>query len=157
MRTALALPAWSARLARAPLTRRLATLAALVAALAALVAVAYGHPDHPAAAMTARQAASAGAGSAAARTANPPRHPTAPPAAPALRVWPRPADAAAAWYAARHALPPAQVRPLQQAQIGSDQVQVLVMAGGSPQRLTTALVTVHRVPGGWAAGGSARR
>jgi hypothetical protein len=61
----------------------------------------------------------------------------------------KPAEVAAAWYAARHNLPRSRVRPLQQDRIAAGQVRVLVLAEASGGRLRTALVRVQRGPSGW--------
>jgi hypothetical protein len=61
----------------------------------------------------------------------------------------KPAEVAAAWYAARHHLPRNRVRPLQQDRIAAGQVRVLVLAEASGGRLRTALVRVTRGPSGW--------
>jgi hypothetical protein len=64
----------------------------------------------------------------------------------------KPAEVAAAWYAARHNLPRSRVRPLQQDRIAAGQVRVLVLAEASHGRLRTALVRVRRGPSGWEVG-----
>jgi hypothetical protein len=61
----------------------------------------------------------------------------------------RPAAAAAAWYAARHGLPAAKVRPLQQDRLSARAVRVLVLADPGHGRLRTALVRVELGPTGW--------
>jgi hypothetical protein len=61
----------------------------------------------------------------------------------------KPAEVAAAWYAARHNLPRSRVRPLQQDRIAAGQVRVLVLAEASGGRLRTALVRVQHGPSGW--------
>jgi hypothetical protein len=63
----------------------------------------------------------------------------------------RPAEVAAAWYAARRHLPARQVRPLQQDKLSGRRVRVLVLADRGDGRLDTALVTVRRdAKGRWA-------
>jgi hypothetical protein len=61
----------------------------------------------------------------------------------------KPAEVAAAWYAARHRLPRNRVRPLQQDRVSARQVRVLVLAEAANGRLRTALVRVRLGPGGW--------
>jgi hypothetical protein len=61
----------------------------------------------------------------------------------------RPAEVAAAWYAARHGLPAAKVRPLQQDRLSARAVRVLVLADPGHGRLRTALVRVELGPAGW--------
>jgi hypothetical protein len=61
----------------------------------------------------------------------------------------RPAEIAAAWYAARHKLPRSRVRPLQQDRVSARQVRVLVLAEAANGKLRTALVRVRLGPGGW--------
>jgi hypothetical protein len=63
---------------------------------------------------------------------------------------PRPADVAAAWYAARRHLPISKVQALQQDVVSEREVRVLVIADPGKGRLDTALVTVRRgAGGGW--------
>ena len=135
------------------LSRRLGRLALLGAALAAAVVVLYQHGEAPAA-----LARPAGARPAAATTTSSVRAApatTAVPATTATTVAPaaaRPADVATAWYAARHHLPAAKVRALQQDVISQRTVRVLVLADAGRGRLDTALVTVRRDAGGrWSA------
>ena len=61
----------------------------------------------------------------------------------------KPAEVAAAWYAARHKLPRSRVRPLQQDRLSASQVRVLVLAEAGNGKLRTALVRVRLGPGGW--------
>jgi hypothetical protein len=61
----------------------------------------------------------------------------------------KPAEVAAAWYAARHRLPRSRVRPLQQDRVSARQVRVLVLAEAANGKLRTALVRVRLGPGGW--------
>jgi hypothetical protein len=61
----------------------------------------------------------------------------------------KPAEVAAAWYAARHKLPRSRVRPLQQDRVSARQVRVLVLAEAGNGKLRTALVRVRLGPGGW--------
>jgi hypothetical protein len=61
----------------------------------------------------------------------------------------RPAEVAAAWYAARHGLPAARVKPLQQDRLSARVVRVLVLADPGDGRLRTTLVRVQLGPTGW--------
>jgi hypothetical protein len=61
----------------------------------------------------------------------------------------KPAEVAAAWYAARHKLPRSRVRPLQQDRVAAGEVRVLVLAEASHGRLRTALVRVRLGRSGW--------
>jgi hypothetical protein len=65
------------------------------------------------------------------------------------RVGERPAAVAAAWYAARHDVPRAKVKPLQQDRLSAREVRVLVMADHGRGRLRTTLVRVRLSPAGW--------
>jgi hypothetical protein len=62
----------------------------------------------------------------------------------------RPAEVAAAWYAARHHLPRKLVRPLQQDRISARELRVLVLADPGGGRVRTALVRVRLGRSGWA-------
>jgi hypothetical protein len=61
----------------------------------------------------------------------------------------RPAEVAAAWYAASHGLPRHRVRPLQQDKLSGSEVRVLVLADPGRGRLRTALVRVRLTSSGW--------
>jgi hypothetical protein len=144
--------------------RRLAQAAALTVALAVLVGALYDRGDVPTAAAqpgvgaTGSGAAGAssvaggsggGSGKAAARRPGPEgqgglRGRTRPAA-----VGARPADVAAAWYAARHGAARSKVKPLQQDRLSAREVRVLVLADLGHGRLRTALVRVRRGPDGW--------
>jgi hypothetical protein len=65
------------------------------------------------------------------------------------RVGERPAAVAADWYAARHDVPRAKVKPLQQDRLSAREVRVLVMADHGRGRLRTALVRVRLGTAGW--------
>jgi hypothetical protein len=65
------------------------------------------------------------------------------------RVGERPAAVAADWYAARHGVPRAKVKPLQQDRLSAREVRVLVMADHGRGRLRTALVRVRLGAAGW--------
>jgi hypothetical protein len=159
--------------ARGETVRRLGRLAALTVVLAALVMVLYDHGDVPTAAARGVPGLAAGQAGPAAAPGGPADGRKAPGdtgrpgggradagaaggrgAAGAAGERPvqrsaKPAEVAAAWYAARHNLPRSRVRPLQQDRIAAGQVRVLVLAEASPGRLRTALVRVRRGPSGW--------
>ena len=61
----------------------------------------------------------------------------------------QPAAVAAAWYATRHGLPRAKVKPLQQDRLSAREVRVLVLADHGHGRLRTELVRVRRGAAGW--------
>jgi hypothetical protein len=139
--------------------RRLARAAALTLALAVLVGALYDRGDVPTAAAQPRVGAAGGSGVAdgpdggggkgAARQADPDgqgglRGRTRPAA-----VGERPADVAAAWYAARHGAARSKVKPLQQDRLSAREVRVVVLADLGHGRLRTALVRVRRGPDGW--------
>ena len=130
--------------------RRLGRLAVVAAALAGAVVVLYAHGDSPAALARTVQAPPGPATPAAqpSRAREPRPGPGGPPAA-ATPTRPgrdptRPADVAAAWYAARSHLPAGRVQPLQQDAVSAREVRVLVLADHGDGRLDTALVTVRR-------------
>jgi hypothetical protein len=143
--------------ARGEAAERLGRLAAITVTLAVLVAVLYEHGDVPTAA--ARPAA------ADPRVAAAPATPGRAEARPGRRAAPggdrgatgerpvrraaKPAQVAAAWYAARHRLPARRVRPLQQDRLSARRVRVLVLADAGNGHLRTALVEVRLGPSGW--------
>jgi hypothetical protein len=149
---------WALRAAGGETGRRLARAAALAVALAVLVGVLYDQGDVPTAAARPGVGATAGPGShggsgapgrAVARRGGPEgqgglRGRTRPAA-----VGERPADVAAAWYAARHGAARSRVKPLQQDRLSAREVRVLVLADLGHGRLRTALVRVRRGPDGW--------
>jgi hypothetical protein len=129
---------------RGETARRLGRLAALTVLLAVLVVVLYDHGDVPTAAARSSSGGAAGqaagaAGGAAAAGERPPR----------VKRSAKPAEVAAAWYAARHKLPRSRVRPLQQDRVSAGQVRVLVLADAGNGKLRTALVRVRLGPSGW--------
>jgi hypothetical protein len=140
--------------------RRLGRAAALTLALAVLVVTLYERGEVPTAAAQPAVAGTAGGATGApatrtrqdrARARNLEEHG-------GLRGRPRPtrvgergrpAEVAAAWYAARHGVPAAKVRPLQQDRLSARAVRVLVLADLGDGRLRTALVRVQQGPTGW--------
>jgi hypothetical protein len=137
--------------------RRLARAAALTVALAVLVVTLYDRGEVPtAAAQPALRATPTDVPGAAARGGDARRK--RPDDHGGLRgrsrpapgdVKARPAEVAAAWYAARHGLPRARVKPLQQDRLSASEVRVLVLADPGNGRLRTALVRVRRGANGW--------
>jgi hypothetical protein len=135
----LALPM---RLAASPLGRRLLAAAVLAAVLVAAVGFLYDHADQPAAASlgpaAATRAARADAGQ---------RRTTAPPVR--TRRAAAPAEAAAAWFAARQRVGLDKVRALQQRRVSPSETQVLVVADAGGARMPSQYVTVRKGGGGW--------
>jgi hypothetical protein len=129
--------------------RRVARTVALTVVLAVLVTALYDHGEAP------RAAAAPVVDTPAARPGlqKPPRDPGE---RGGLRgrdrpaqVGERPADVAAAWFAARHGAARSKVKPLQQDRLSAREVRVLVLADLGSGRLRTALVRVRRGPDGW--------
>jgi hypothetical protein len=145
-----------------PTGRRLGRTAALTLTLALLVVVLYEHGDVPSAAARVAPSDGARAGQAGGRAGTRAGAAGERPAAgrdagsarkqgaASRRVGERPAEVAAAWYAARHHLPPKQVRPLQQDRVSAREVRVLVLADPGGGRVRTALVRVRLGRSGWA-------
>jgi hypothetical protein len=136
--------------ARGETGRRLLRAAALTMALAVLVVTLYDRGEVPRAA-----AQPAVGGAPGGQAARPPAAPTGHgelrgrtrPAQAARSS--RPAEVAAAWYAARLGLSRDRVQPLQQDKLSAREVRVLVLADAGPGRLRTALVRVRRTSSGW--------
>ena len=134
--------------------RRLARAVGLTVVLAVLVATLYDRGEVPTAAAQpavgrpppGRPAGRSGPGTPAGRTR---RSWAACAAGSGRRGWGRPAAVAADWYAARHGVPRAKVKPLQQDRLSAREVRVLVMADHGRGRLRTALVRVRLGPTGW--------
>jgi hypothetical protein len=148
----LAAGRWVAAAATGETGRRVARAVALTVVLAVLVTALYDHGEAPrAAAAPAVDAPAAGPG------LQKPRRKV--PAQPgglrgrdrAAPVGERPTLVAADWYAARHGVARARVKPLQQDRLSAREVRVLVLADLGHGRLRTALVRVRRGPDGWRA------
>ncbi|HKE99927.1 MAG TPA: hypothetical protein VKG45_13445 [Actinomycetes bacterium] len=134
----LALPA--RLLATAPGRRALAALAVACTGWV-LIGALFAHVEAP-------LAAGVAAGPVAqARPHGPPARPEAAPRSGQGAA--SPARAALAWAAARHHVPRARVRVLQQQRLDARTVRVLVMVEAG-RRLDTAIVTARRGPAGWA-------
>jgi hypothetical protein len=137
--------------------RRLARAAALTVVLAVVVTALYDRGEVPTAAARPALEAPAGgnpAGPAARRGAGARRKDPAEPGGLRGRdrvapVGERPAAVAAAWYAARHGVPRAKVKPLQQDRLSAKEVRVLVLADHGHGRLRTALVRLRHGTDGW--------
>jgi hypothetical protein len=140
--------------------RRLARAAALTVLLAVVVTALYDRGEVPtAAARQALQAPGGGTqGPSAARSGAGARRTHDPAELGGLRgrarvapVGERPAAVAAAWYAARHGVPRAKVKPLQQDRLSAKEVRVLVLADHGHGRLRTELVRLRHGTDGWSA------
>jgi hypothetical protein len=144
-RAAAWLLAWPVRLAANPFGRRLLAAAVLAVLLVATVGWLYDSADQPGAAATFRPAGLAAAPSAARPAA--PRQTAAAPVR-AKRAA-RPADVAAAWWAARQRVAVDKVTALQQRRVSATEIEVLVMAEASGSRMPSEYVTVRKGPSGW--------
>jgi hypothetical protein len=150
-----ALGGWLLAAATGEAGRRLARAVGLTVVLAALVTTLYDRGEVPsAAARPAVGAPAAGAAGQQERAGS--AHRKDPRELGGLRgrerpsrVGERPAAVAADWYAARHGVPRAKVKPLQQDRLSAREVRVLVMADHGRGRLRTALVRVRLGPAGW--------
>ena len=135
--------------------RRLARAAALTVVLAVVVTALYDRGEVPTAAAQPALKATAGGNPAgpAARSGARRKDPAEPGGLRGRdRVAPvgeRPAAVAAAWYAARHGVPRAKVKPLQQDRLSAKEVRVLVLADHGHGRLRTALVRLRHGADGW--------
>ena len=137
--------------------RRLARAAGLTVVLAVVVTALYDRGEVPtAAAQPAVQAPSGGAqggsatrGGVGARRKDPAELGGLRGRDQVVRVGEKPAAVAAAWYAARHGVPRAKVKPLQQDRLSAREVRVLVLADHGHGRLRTALVRLRHGADGW--------
>jgi hypothetical protein len=136
--------AWPMRLAGTAMGRRLLAAAALAVVLVATVGFLYDSADPPRAAATFRPAGGLAVGSDA---PGPERQAPAAPARPQRAL--KPAEAAAAWFAARHRLAADKVRALQQRRPSPTQIQVLVVAEASGSSMPSQFVTVRKGSKGW--------
>jgi hypothetical protein len=140
---------WAVALATGELGRRIGRAVALAAAFAVVVVVLYDQGEVPAAAARPALAAPAGRPAATARLGDPGDRGGLRGRARPARVGERPAEVAAAWYAARSGVPRSRVKPLQQDRLSATEVRVLVLADDGHGRLRTALVHLRRGPDGW--------
>jgi hypothetical protein len=144
-RAAVWLLAWLMRLAGTVLGRRLLVAATLAVAAVGAVGYLYGSADQPrpVAAVgpaVARAAAQADASAASRKTTAAPVR--AKPAA-------GPAEAAAAWWAARQRVAVDKVQALQQRKVSATETQVLVVADAAGSRMPSRYVTVRKGSSGW--------
>jgi hypothetical protein len=140
---------WAVALAAGELGRRIGRAVALAVALAVVVVVLYDQGEVPSAAARPALAAPAGRPAATARLGDPGDRGGLRGRARPARVGERPAEVAAAWYAARSGVPRSRVKPLQQDRLSASEVRVLVLADHGHGRLRTALVRLRRGPDGW--------
>ena len=137
--------------------RRLAQAVGLTVVLAVVVTALYDRGEVPtAAAQQAVQAPSGGSqggsaarGGASARRKDPATLGGLRGRDRVARAGEKPAAVAAAWYAARHGVPRAKVKPLQQDRLSAKEVRVLVLADHGHGRLRTALVRLRHGADGW--------
>jgi len=146
----LAAGRWVAAAATGETGRRVARAVALTVVLAVLVTLLYDHGEAPrAAAAPAVDAPAAGPGLQKPRRKDPAQPGGLRGRDRATPVGERPAAVAADWYAARHGVARARVKPLQQDRLSAREVRVLVLADRGRGRLETALVRVRLEPDGW--------
>jgi hypothetical protein len=137
--------------------RRLARAAGLTVVLAVVVTALYDRGEVPtAAAQPAVQAPSGGDQGGSAARGGPGARRKDPAELGGLRgrdrvarVGEKPAAVAAAWYADRHGVPRAKVKPLQQDRLSAREVRVLVLADHGHGQLRTALVRLRHGADGW--------
>jgi hypothetical protein len=146
-RAAAWLLAWPMRLAATPLGRRLLVAATLAVVAVVTVGWLYEVADPPGSAATFRPAGLGNAAPASDTAAADHQRAAAP-----LRAKPAsgPAEAAAAWWAARQRVAVDKVRSLQQRRISATESQVLVVAESSGSQMPSQYVTVRKGPDGWA-------
>jgi hypothetical protein len=143
-RAAAWLLSWPVRLAATPMGRRLLVAVALAVLAVATVGYLYDSADQPRAGGAVATAAVA-AGSPA-RSGDARRQLAAAPVRAGRAA--TPAEAAAAWWAARQRVAVAQVRSLQQRKMSASEVQVLVVAEAG-SAMPSRYVTVRKGPAGW--------
>jgi hypothetical protein len=147
-RAAAWLLAWPVRLAATPLGRRLLAALALAIVMVASVGWLYDSADQPRVAATFRAAGGVTTGEAGGAAAGGAGRQQA--AAPVRAKAPaKPAEVAAAWWAARHKLPVDKVKALQQRRVSATEVQVLVMAETAGLGMPSDYVTVRKGSSGW--------
>jgi hypothetical protein len=146
-RAAAWLLAWPMRLAATPLGRRLLSAATLALVLVVGVGWLYDSADQPRVAATFRPAGGVAAGGAAGTgTGAASRQRAAAPVR--AKQAASPAEAAAAWWAARHKVAVEKVQALQQRRVSGKEVQVLVVAQAG-SRMPSDYVTVRKGSAGW--------
>jgi len=144
------------RLLRTRIGRRLAATAVLSLILVGAVSTLYDHADGPASlqrplsAVPAAAAKPAAGGRAAANEAGTTGAAAlASASVAASRPSKSPQSAAVAWYAKRLGVSSDRVQALQQQRVSATITKVLVMAGVSETKMSTAFVTVKRAGSGW--------
>jgi hypothetical protein len=141
---------WVVAAATGETGRRVARAVALTVVLAVLVTALYDHGEAPrAAAAAAVDAPAAGPGLHKPRRGDPAQLGGLRGRDRATPVGERPAAAAADWYAARHGVARARVKPLQQDRLSATEIRILILADRGHGRLETALVRVRLGPDGW--------
>jgi hypothetical protein len=135
---------WPMRLAATAMGRRLLAAAALAMVLVAAVGFLYETADPPGAAATFRPAGGVAAGAEAPGAA---RQAAAAPARAQRSL--KPADAAAAWFAASRKLAADKVRALGARRLSPTEIEVLVVAETSGASMPSQYVTVRKGPSGW--------
>ena len=145
VRLAAWLLSWPVRLAGTAMGRRLLAAATLAMVLVSAVGFLYDSADPPRAAAAGYRATGGVAGGAA--PAGPARQAAAAPAR-AQRAA-NPAEVAAAWFAASQRLAADKVRALQQRRVGSNEIQVLVVAEAAGASMPSQYVTVRKGRSGW--------
>jgi hypothetical protein len=141
---------WVTAAATGETGRRVARAVALTVVLAVVVTVLYDHGEAPrAAAASVVDAPAAGPGLQKADRKDPGDRGGLRGRDRATRVGERPAAVAADWYADRHGVARARVKPLQQDRLSAREVRVLVLADHGRGRMRTALVRVRLGPDGW--------
>ena len=144
-RAAAWLLSWPMRLAATPIGRRLVVAAVLAVVAVAAVGYLYDSADQPRAAAASSPAGGLAAG-AQAGTSDAGRQLAAAPLRAGRAA--SPAEAAAAWWAARQRVAVAKVQSLQQRKVSASEVQVLVVAEAG-SRMPSRYVTVRKGPSGW--------
>ena len=141
---------WMVAAATGETGRRVARAVGLTVVLAVLVTALYDHGEAPrAAAAPAMGAPATGPGLQKAGRRDPGGRGGLRGRDRATPVGERPAAVAADWYAARHGVARARVKPLQQDRLSAREVRVLVLADHGRGRMRTALVRVRLGPDGW--------
>jgi hypothetical protein len=133
------------RLAATPIGRRLLVAAVLAVVAVAAVGYLYDSADQPGAAAGSRAGGAAAAG-AAKGSGDAGRQLAAAPVRAERAA--SPAEAAAAWWAARQRVAISKVQSLQQRRISASEVQVLVVAEAG-SRMPSRYVTVRKGSSGW--------
>ena len=145
----LAAGRWVVAAATGETGRRVARAVALTVVLAVLVTALYDHGEAPRAAAAPAVKAPAGPSLQKPRRKDPAQPGGLRGRDRATVVGERPAAVAADWYAARHGVARARVKPLQQDRLSAREVRVLVLADRGRGRLETALVRVRLGADGW--------